>query len=67
MVTVEYSNLRAVAGRDSAIVGNVRRGMVVTEIGRDGNSIQIEIPGNDKTEGWINSRMLKEQEPAASQ
>jgi uncharacterized protein YgiM (DUF1202 family) len=67
VVTVEYSNVRAAASTDSAIVGNVRRGMVVTEIGREGNWIQIELPGNDKTEGWINSRMLKEQAPAAPQ
>jgi uncharacterized protein YgiM (DUF1202 family) len=63
-VTVEYSNVRAGPSTDSAIVGNVRRGMVVTEVGREGNWVQIEVPGDDKIEGWINSRMLKEQAPA---
>jgi hypothetical protein len=66
MVTVEYSNVRAGPSTDSAIVGNVRRGMTVTEIGRQGNWVQIEVPGAEKIEGWINSRMLKEQ-PATSQ
>jgi uncharacterized protein YgiM (DUF1202 family) len=64
VVTVEYSNVRAGPSTDSAIVGNVRRGMVVTEVRREGNWIKIDVPGADKVEGWINSRMLKEQAPA---
>jgi uncharacterized protein YgiM (DUF1202 family) len=67
VVTVEYSNVRAGPSTDSAIVGNVRRDMVVTEIGREGNWIQVELPGADKIEGWINSRMLKEQAPTVTQ
>jgi uncharacterized protein YgiM (DUF1202 family) len=67
LVTVEYSNVRAGPSTDSAIVGNVRRDMVVTEIGREGNWIQVQLPGADKVEGWINSRMLKQQAPAAAQ
>jgi uncharacterized protein YgiM (DUF1202 family) len=63
VVTVEYSNVRAGPSTDSAIVGNVRHGMVVTEVGREGNWIKINVPGVDKVEGWINSRMLKEQAP----
>ena len=41
--------------------------MTVTEIGRQGNWVEIEVPGDEKIEGWINSRMLKEQAPAAPQ
>ena len=67
VVQIEYANARGGPGTHSPIVGNVRRDMVVADVGRDGNWIQIEIPGNDKIEGWINSRMLKEQEPAATQ
>ena len=66
VVTVEYSNVRAGPSTDSAIVGNVRRNMVVTEVGREGNWVQVELPGDDKIEGWINSRMLKEQVPATT-
>ena len=67
VVTVEYSNVRAAPSTDSAIVGNVRRDMVVTEIGHEGNWIQVQLPGADRVEGWINSRMLKQQAPAPTQ
>ncbi len=67
MVQIEYANARSGPGTHSPIVGNVRRDMVVAEVGRDGNWIKIEIPGNEKTEGWINSRMLKGLESAATQ
>ncbi len=67
MVQIEYANARGGPGTHSPIVGNARRDMVLAEVGLEGNGTQIEIPGNDKIEGWINSRMLKEQEPAATQ
>jgi hypothetical protein len=41
--------------------------MVVAEVGRDGNWVQVELPGDDKIKGWINSRMLKEPAPTATQ
>jgi uncharacterized protein YgiM (DUF1202 family) len=60
IVNEPSSNVRERATTDSRVVGVVRRGMVLTEIGRDGNWIQIRIPG-ETVEGWIHSRMLMEQ------
>jgi hypothetical protein len=40
--------------------------MTVSELGRDGNWIKILMPDDAGTEGWIHSRMLKENGPAAN-
>jgi uncharacterized protein YgiM (DUF1202 family) len=58
--------MRERATTDSPVVGVVRRGQVLTEIGRDGNWIQVRVP-DETTEGWIHSRMLTEQTPEAGQ
>jgi uncharacterized protein YgiM (DUF1202 family) len=66
IVKEQSSNVRERPTTDSQVVGVVRRDMVLTEVGRDGNWIKIQIPG-ETTEGWIHSRMLSEETPAAGQ
>jgi len=67
VVTVEYSNVRAAPSTDSAIVRQRP-----ARHGRYGDRARRQLdpgplPGADKVEGWINSRMLKQQAPAPAQ
>jgi TPR repeat protein len=65
-ITVETANLRAGPGTDHQVIGKLSRDTPVIGIGRDGEWVEVSIPGNAPARGWLHGNLLTPQ-PAVVQ
>ena len=65
-IKVETANLRAGPGTDHEVIGKLPRDTPVIGLAKDGDWVEISIPGNTPARGWLHNNLLTSPPPMAS-
>ncbi len=57
-VRVETANLRAGPGTDHEVIGKLTRDTPVVGLARDGDWVEVSIPGNVPARGWLHGNLI---------